>query len=169
MRAVGVRLDQGDRGQPLGMARGAGRHGIDDQPIAVLHQRVAHEGEPGFLAAALPGQPCVGVGGRGVGVVRAALAVKIALAVPARAGGSPEPSFGLKLFGLAQASSSVPSTEKCSLDNSPFTLLVRQHRGEKLRRNLAVEQPVAVLGEAWWRPKPARRCPDRQTSGTAGR
>jgi hypothetical protein len=31
-------------------------------------------------------------------------------------GGSPEPSFGRKLFMLAHASNSVPSTEKCSLD-----------------------------------------------------
>src|SRR5215472_7222524 len=37
-------------------------------------------------------------------------------------GGSPEPSFGRKLFGLAQASSSVSSTEKCSLDNKRLTL-----------------------------------------------
>lgn len=35
-------------------------------------------------------------------------------------GGSPT-SFGTKLFMLAQASISVPSTEKCSLDNSPRT------------------------------------------------
>jgi hypothetical protein len=31
-----------------------------------------------------------------------------------RSGGSPEPSLGRKLFRLAQASSNVPSTEKCS-------------------------------------------------------
>jgi hypothetical protein len=37
------------------------------------------------------------------------------------AGGSPEPSFGRKLFIDAQASISVPSSEKCSLDNSFFT------------------------------------------------
>src|SRR6185503_19033777 len=36
---------------------------------------------------------------------------------PCREGGSP-PSFGTKLFMLAQASISVPSTEKCSLESS---------------------------------------------------
>src|ERR1700720_4640721 len=36
-------------------------------------------------------------------------------------GGSPEPSFGRKLLRLAQASSKVPSTEKCSLDNKALT------------------------------------------------
>jgi hypothetical protein len=57
-------------------------------------------------------------------VVPAALAVEVALAIAARAG-RPEPSlgsepegrlFGRKLFRLAQASSSVRSTENCSLD-----------------------------------------------------
>jgi hypothetical protein len=35
MRALRVRLDQRDRGQPLGMARSSGRHGANDQAIAV--------------------------------------------------------------------------------------------------------------------------------------
>jgi hypothetical protein len=51
--------------------------------------------------------------------VAALLAVKIALAIAARAGGSSEPSFALKLFIEAQAAICVPSTEKCSSDNSP--------------------------------------------------
>jgi CBS domain-containing protein len=45
----------------------------------------------------------------------------VATTVLALAGGSPEPSFGRKLFIEAQASISVPSTEKCSLDNSFLT------------------------------------------------
>jgi hypothetical protein len=36
-------------------------------------------------------------------------------------GGAPEPSFGRKLFIEAQASISVPSTEKCSDESSGFT------------------------------------------------
>jgi hypothetical protein len=36
-------------------------------------------------------------------------------------GGSPEPSLGRKLFIDAHAFNSVPSTEKCSALNSPFT------------------------------------------------
>jgi hypothetical protein len=34
--AIGARLDQGDRGEPLGMPRGAGCNRIDDQAVAVL-------------------------------------------------------------------------------------------------------------------------------------
>jgi len=33
-------------------------------------------------------------------------------------GGGPEPSFGRKLLVLAQASKSVPSTEKCSVESN---------------------------------------------------
>jgi hypothetical protein len=41
------------------------------------------------------------------------MAMEIRLAVPSPpSGGSPEPSFGRKLFTDAQASMSVPSTEK---------------------------------------------------------
>ena len=46
------------------------------------------------------------VGSGGIGKTR--LAVEVARTVAARAGGSPEPSFGRKLLGLAQASNSVP-------------------------------------------------------------
>ena len=37
-----------------------------------------------------------------------------------RAGGPPDPSFGCKLFMLAHASISAPSTERCSDDSSRF-------------------------------------------------
>jgi hypothetical protein len=115
-------FDQGDRGQPFGMSGGARRHRIDNQAVAVLQQRVAPEAQPRLLAGALAEQPGVRIGGRGVRVVFAALAMKSrksrSLLRPGP-GGSPEPSLGRKLFGLAQASSKVPSTEKCSLDSNP--------------------------------------------------
>ena len=38
---IGMRVDQRQCGQALGMSRGAGRHRGDDQTIAVLHQRMA--------------------------------------------------------------------------------------------------------------------------------
>ena len=75
--------------------------------------------EPGLLAFALAEQLGLGIGGRGVGVIAALLAMEVALAVAPGAGGSPEPSFGRKLFMRAQAWISVPSTEKCSSDRAP--------------------------------------------------
>ena len=41
----------------------------------------------------------------------------------------------------------MPSTEKCSSDEQRLDLGLRQHRAQKLGRDLALEQPVAVLGE----------------------
>ena len=54
-------------------------------------------------------------------------------------------SFGLKLFIDAHASISVPSTEKCSLDSSRFTPRLGQNRAQEPGRDLAIQQPVAVL------------------------
>ena len=45
-----MRFDQRQHRQPLGMARSAGRHRADDQAVAVLRQRVAHETQPRFFA-----------------------------------------------------------------------------------------------------------------------
>ena len=55
-------------------------------------------------------------------LVRPLLAVEIGFGIaPATAGGSSDPSRGLKLFNEAHASISVPSTVKCSVDSSFFT------------------------------------------------
>jgi hypothetical protein len=62
---VGMRFDQRQRRQALGMARSAGRHRADDQAVAVLHQRVAHETEPRLFAWSFAEETGVGVGGRG--------------------------------------------------------------------------------------------------------
>src|SRR5439155_11361738 len=70
---------------------------------------------------------------------------------PRKSDGAPLPSspptggsFGLKLFIEAQASISVPSTEKCSLDSSR-SIRGSQHSDQEPGRDLAFEQPVAVL------------------------
>jgi hypothetical protein len=57
-----------------------------------------------------------------MGRVAAPLAMEVALAVAARRRRLIRPSLGRKLFSDAQASISVPSTEKCSLDSSRRTL-----------------------------------------------
>src|SRR5512132_2382708 len=101
----------------LGRASGAGQLGIDGKPVAVLHQHVADKAEPALLAVALAEQSGIVVGGRAVGLVGALLATEVPLRPGA--GGSPEPSFGRKLFRLAHAWISVPSTEKCSSDSRP--------------------------------------------------
>src|ERR1700720_1140090 len=47
-----------------------------------------------------------------------------------------------------------------------FDFLLRQNRSEKLRGDIAFEQPVTVLGERLSHPTPGPRCRARQTSGT---
>ena len=76
-----------------------------------------------------------------------ALGVAPAAPVPVFPAAALPPSFGTKLFMLAQASISVPSTEKCSLESSlrtcgRFSTLVNE-----LGRDIAVEQPIPVLAE----------------------
>src|SRR5258707_12227204 len=58
---------------------------------------------------------------------------------------SPLPSLGRKLFCEAQASISVPSTEKCSSDNSGLTC--GWFKSLVMSEYLAALQPVAVLRE----------------------
>src|ERR1700728_1822934 len=92
-RPVGTRLDHVQRSHPFGMPVGQCQAGVDQQAMTVLHQPMADEAWLSFerfwpwkSASALRPPPC--------------------------AGGLPEPSFGLTLFIEAQASISVPSTEK---------------------------------------------------------
>ena len=61
-----------------------------------------------------------------------------ALRPPPLMGGSP-PSFGRKLFMEAQASISVPSTEKWSLDNSRLT----RGRASTAARNFVTISPAS--------------------------
>jgi hypothetical protein len=68
-------------GRSGGMRHRAG----DGEAVAVLHQRVAHVAEHALAQVAIAIKPRVGIGGTGVGLVRALLAAKVALAVaPAR-------------------------------------------------------------------------------------
>ena len=97
--AVRMGLHQMQRRQALGMARGAGGERAHDQAVAVLHQRVPHEGQLSFLAAPFAIEPGVGIGGGGVGLIAAALAVEIALAVAARARRTARSVLGLEAFG----------------------------------------------------------------------
>ena len=83
---------------------------------------MSHVAELGSLAAAFAIKPGIRVRGRGMRLVAALLVVEMPLAVGPGAGGSSEPSLARKLLSEAQASTSVPSTEKCSSDKKRVTL-----------------------------------------------
>jgi hypothetical protein len=58
---------------------------------------VAHEAQPRFLAQPFAKQAGFGVGGRDMGVIAARLAVKVPLAIAARARSKPRPGQVVKL------------------------------------------------------------------------
>src|SRR5215469_12130470 len=103
------RLGHGQRRLALGRAGGHGQPRVDRQTMAVVHHHVPHIGQLRRLTRPLAIEPRIRIAGRGVRLVAAFLAVKIALAPGLRrgrllrpaAGGSPLPSFGRKLFMLA--------------------------------------------------------------------
>lgn len=82
---AGDALEHRQGGEALGRAGGARQLGIDDEPVAVLHERVPHEAEHRAGAEALAEQPGVRVGGRGMRLVRAALAAEVHLGIAAGA------------------------------------------------------------------------------------
>jgi len=102
------------------MSRRPGRHRTDNH-LTVLHHRVADETTTALLCPGLCERDGHAVGGRGVRVVCAALAMKVARAIAPRVGGSPEPSLGRKLLRLAQASSKC-RRPRSELDSNPLTL-----------------------------------------------
>ena len=65
---------------------------------------------------------------------------------PPVGGGSSASPRGLKLFIEAQASTSVPSTEKCSLEK-PLDPRLRQEGSQKRSCNITRQKPVSVLRE----------------------
>jgi hypothetical protein len=65
------------RSLPLGRARGLCHHGAHRQTVPVVHQRMAHVAKFGPTPCRFAVQPAVWVGGAGMRVVAAFLAVKI--------------------------------------------------------------------------------------------
>src|SRR5512139_4242484 len=96
-------LEHDLRGAALGGAIGVGNHAGHGKPMPVLHDGVAHIGELRLPSGGLAVKTAVGIAGTRMRVVLTL------------------PSLGRKLFCEAQASISVPSTEKCSSDNSGLT------------------------------------------------
>src|SRR5664280_834847 len=110
--ALGLEHDL--RGAALGSAIGVRDHAGHRQPMPIFHDGVAHIGEfrlpPGGLAV------------RRLSGSLVLACVSFLRFWPWKfAPSSPLPSLGRKLFCEAQASISVPSTEKCSSDNSGLT------------------------------------------------
>ena len=148
-RPVGARLDHVQRRDPLGMAVGLGQTGVDDEAVAVLHQRMPHEAELGFLARSLAIEPRLRIGRRGVRLVGALLAMEIRLAVPPAAWRRRLARAVLRPEALHRR----PGLDQRAVDREmiraeqPLHPRLRQHRAQELGGDVALQQPLAVLGE----------------------
>src|SRR5437660_370620 len=109
-------------GQPQRAIWAAGSgcgHRADNQTIAVLHQRMAHEAQPRFLTRSFAKQAGLGIGRRTMRVVAPPLAVEVPLAIAARIGRLARAVLGAKAFQAR------PGFEQCAVDRE---MLARQQR-----------------------------------------
>ena len=150
----------------------SGESALTIQAGAVLHQSVTEKGELRLHARALAVEPGVRAPRGSVRLVRALLALEVDLAVAPGTGRqllAGTVAQGLKLFIDAQASISVPSTEKCSVDKSLFTRGCSTTSGEGFGRNQALGRGGPGSSRIPSRPIPHRRWQVRRTTETEGR
>src|ERR1700721_2752642 len=110
-RLLGFGLEHDLRSAALGSAVGERDHARHRQPMAVLHCGVAHVTELCFPPGGLAVQSAVGIASARMRVVFALLAVEVGPAV----------IVATAVLGAETLVRSVPSTEKCSSDNSCLT------------------------------------------------
>src|SRR4051794_28472951 len=114
--SIGAGLDHLERRQPFGMTGDAGQSGVDEEPVAGLPQGMADEAKAGFHAPPFSVEHGIGGARRHLRLVAPPPRKSTSALRPPVGGSLPSPpSLGLRLFRLAQASMSVPSTEKCCL------------------------------------------------------
>ena len=105
-------VDHRQRRLPLGLSCRLCRIRLHHEAVPVLDQRMAHEVKLRRLALAFAEQLRVRIGLALLRGVSAGLAVKIARAIATRRRRFVGTIFGAELLSEAQASTSVPSTEK---------------------------------------------------------
>jgi len=146
----GVVVDHVERDGAFGGAIGLGQSCIDDEPVAVLHHQVPHMAEFCFLAGTLAKQPRVRVGGRRMRVILAFLTMEVALGIAAAA------AFSSWRFTLVLGHKTLhagPGLDQRAVDRKMLARKQLAHLRQvqddrhELGRDIAVEQPVAVLAE----------------------
>src|SRR3954452_12040838 len=150
VRAIGPGLDHGQGGDPLGMAVSLGDAGVHDQPVAVLHERVAHKAELGLHPVALAIEPRVRISRADMGLVRALLAAEVDLGIaPLRGIGliGTGAILGLEALHRSPGLNQRAINREVLIREQPSHAWERQDGGQKLGCDIAFEQPVAVLGE----------------------
>ena len=153
---IGARLDHVQCGDPLGMAVSLGQAGVDNEAVAVLHQRMSHEAELRLLARSLAIEPRLRIGRRGMRLVGALLAMEIHFAIPSAVGGSSEPFLGAspkerlvdrKLFHRRPSLDQRAVNRKLARAEQPFHSRLRCRRDTQFGCDVALQKPIAVLGK----------------------
>ena len=130
-----------------------GQRRVHHEPVAVLHEGMAHEAQPALLAGALAIEPGIRIGGRGMGLVRARLLAEVAFAVAARSRRLARAVF------RPEALHARPGLDQRAIDGN---VVARQEpldglQGHQARQegagDIRLQQPVAVVREH-------RRMPD---------
>ncbi len=113
------------------MARGACCKRIDDQAVAVLHQRLAHEAKLRLLARPLAVELRVGIGGGVMSVVAALLAAEVLFAIAPSVGRRPGAVLRPEALGAG------PGLQERAVDREWLgreqrpDLRLRQHTGQE--------------------------------------
>ena len=115
--------------------------------VPATHQRVPHERQLGLLAAPLAVEPGIGVGGRGVGLVAARLAMEVLLAVATRVGRWGGAVLRPEALGAGPGFQQRAVHREMLGREQRLDLGLCQHRGQELQSHVALQQAVAVLGE----------------------
>src|SRR5215470_5597059 len=140
----GIVLDHVECRGALGRAIGFGHPSIDEESIAVLHHQMAHVTQLGLLARSLAEQPGIGVGGRGMRVVLALLAMEVALGIARPAGATLARGWTAAIL-RHEALHAGPRLDQGAIDRE---VLARQqladlwqveHGNEKLGGDIALE------------------------------
>src|SRR5580704_532605 len=145
--ALPAEHEQGSLG--LGVAGRLGELEVDEQAVAVLHQRVAGIAELGLLAAAFAGQPSLGIGGRAVGEIAPLLPMEVDLGIAVAAS---VPASTVAIPGL-EALGGGPGLQQGAVDGEvvvgdvALQPRVVHHGGEELVGDVVPQQPAPVFGE----------------------
>jgi hypothetical protein len=133
----------------LGRASSQADRTIHHQSMAVLHQRMPHVAELGRLAVALLVKPRVRIRQAAVCLVRALLLVEVPLGIAARSR-----AVIVAAILAPEALDRRPGLQQRAVHREviarqqPLHFRLGHHRRQELRRDLALQQPVAVLREA---------------------
>src|SRR5689334_3528947 len=149
----GIVLDHVERGIALCRAVRLGHPSIDDEPIAVLRHQMSHVTKLGFLARTLAEEPGIWIGGRGMRVVLALLAMEVALSIASTTAILAIARGRIAAVLWHKALHAGPGLDQRTIDREVLAgkqladLRKVQHLNEELGCNIALEQPIPVLAE----------------------